>query len=336
MQKVLKLLKKALIYTVLVVVCLEITLWILGFRPYVNVDYKVESNPNNAFVGDSLYGIQLNPGVYEITLNDSVEFMATHIETGQRLIPGKPDKDTTNLHFFGCSFTYGYGVDDDETFAAQTQATFSQLGVNNHAVIGYGTIQSLLQLKKAETVEKDDWIIMCFSSHHFMRNSLSQEYRSRLKIGFENSSKNLQKKMDRARFPMLESCGDSIRYVKWTEMYENWPGREYSASINFLQTTVDYYKDKQLDEVELALCIIQQMQLICEQKGANLAIACLDSDDKTAQLEQKLPETPWLNIGFDFENTNLTNFPYDNHPNETGHDFIHQKLTQFLENLLKK
>lgn len=336
MQKVLRLLKKTLMYTVLVVVCLEIALWVLGFRPYRNVDYKVESNPNNAFIGDSLYGIQLNPGEYDITLNDSVRFSATHLDNGQRMIPGNLNRDTTTLHFFGCSFTYGYGVDDDKTFAARTQQELDQLNVSNYGVIGYGTVHSLQQLQRTDAVRKGDWIVLCFSSHHFMRNSLSQEYRSRLKIGFENSSKNLRKKMENARFPMLQGCEDEIEYVKWTEMYENWPAREYSASINFLQTTVDYYSDKQFNEVELTHCLIQQIQQVCNQKGANLVIACLDSDKKTAELEQKLPEIPWLNIGFDFNIPQLTNFPYDNHPNEVGHDFIFQKLTPFLEDLLKK
>lgn len=339
MRKLLPHIKKVLFYTVLVVVCFEIALWILGFRPYENVDYKVVSEPKNAFMGDPDLGIRLNPGSYTITLNDSVEFKTTHLDNGQRKVPNLneiSDSSAGEIHFFGCSFTYGYGVNDEETFAAITQKEWPNYRVYNHAVSGYGTVHSLLQLQEEDNLMQDDVVLLCFSTYHFMRNPLSQEYRSRLKIGFENSSKNLDKKMENARFPSKQGCNEEINYFSWEEMYENWAGRELFATINFLQTQWDYYLDSDLDQVAIAECLIQEMYDNCAARKVKFGVVCLDQDKRTQKLQKALPDIPWVSVQFDFGNSDLTNLPFDSHPNAKGHQFIHYKLSPFLGELLSK
>ena len=339
MRKALPLLKKTLFYTILVIVCFEVALWILGYRPYENVDYKVHSEPENAFSGDAELGIKLNPGTYEITLNDSVQFTTTHLENNQRFIPAGPelpDSLETQIRFMGCSFTYGYGVNNTETFAALTQQSFPGIKVNNYGVVGYGTVHSLLQLREMDDLDKDDLVLLCFSSFHFMRNSLSQEYRSRLKIGFENSSKNLKNDMELARFPMLEDCGADLQFVSWKDMYDNWAGRETFASVNFIQSLRDRYLDSKKDLVEITTCLIEELHLICQSKGAQLAIICLDEDNRTIKLKENLAGIPWLDIQFDFGNPEITNLPYDRHPNALGHQYIHHKIEPFVSEILAK
>jgi len=344
MQKQLKRLKKIAYYTILIVVCFEVALWILGFRPYTNVDYKVESQPNNAFLGDRLLGIKLNPGTYAITLNDSVKFTATHLKNNQRLVPATNISNTTptqTIHFMGCSFTYGYGVNDAETYVNLCQKSFPNSLVKNYGVMGYGTIQSALQLNQiadptTAKLKENDIVLLCFSSHHFMRNSLSQEYRSRLKIGYENSSKDLQKEMDLANFPMRSSCANKTTFVKWIKMYKNWFGRDYFASINFLQSTYDRYIDSKTEEIAITQCLIEEMANKCAKNKVKFAVICLNQNNRTEELHQNLPTIRWLDIGFDFSNKNITNLPYDSHPNSKGHLFIHHKIHPFLAQLLSK
>lgn len=337
MHKVPRVLKRIFFYTTLILVCFEIALRILSYAPYANDDYKVESQPGNAFVGDEELGIRLKPGQYTITLNDSVTFTTTHGSNNQREIPySSAINNAPEISFMGCSFTYGYGVNDGETFAALTQHNSPNKKVNNYGVIGYGTVQSLLQLQQKSDLESGDIILLCFSTYHFMRNSLSNEYRSRLKIGFENSSENLEENMASARFPAVKDCTGDPFWVNWDQMYSNWPGRTWFSSINFIQTSVDRLMDRKFNPVELAGCLIEKMNSICLEKGAKFGVICLDQDKRTEDLKNNLAHIPWLDVQFDFGNAEITNIPYDSHPNEKGHHFIHQKITPFIDELGSK
>ncbi|UKN01776.1 hypothetical protein K6119_18800 [Paracrocinitomix mangrovi] len=334
-MRILKKLFKVLIYLIVVAACLEIALLILGYRAYTNVDYKITSVPEDPFIGDEKKGFQLNPGVYEMTLNEGHHFKATHLNDGTRLTVGKSDSAKANIHLLGCSITYGYGVNDEQTFASVLQKKFPDYNIINHGVMGYGSVQSCMQLKELKAENDGDMVFLMFSKQHLIRNTLSQEFRSHLKIGFENSSKDLNNKMGDAAFPCVSECGGEISFVKWNELYENYPGREWLASINFIQTTIDQASDNKERQVEVSACVINDMLDKCLDKRFIFGIACIDDNENTDHVKSKVKCNNWLDIGFDFENNNLTNYPYDTHPNAEGHKVIADKLAQFIIELEK-
>src|SRR6185369_5022449 len=63
--------------------------------------------------------------------------------TGTAPAAGRPD-----LLLLGCSFTMGWAVNDDETWAWGLQALRPGVHVTNRAVIGFGTYHSLLMLEE--------------------------------------------------------------------------------------------------------------------------------------------------------------------------------------------
>lgn len=67
---------------------------------------------------------------------------------GTRATGGGPRDGRPPLVFLGCSFTLGWAVGDDETFAWRVQSLRPDLAVENHGVGGYGTTQSLLLLEE--------------------------------------------------------------------------------------------------------------------------------------------------------------------------------------------
>ncbi|MCH2233142.1 MAG: hypothetical protein MK078_02730 [Crocinitomicaceae bacterium] len=332
----LKFFRKILVYSLVILVCFEAALWILGYRPYSTIDYKVFTNPPNAYQGDSALGLRLNPGEYIITLNDHIEFTAHHLDNGQRNVGphAQTDELRPNIHFYGCSYTYGYGVNDNESFVSLTQEHFNSNAVANHAVIGYGTVQSLLQLRD-ENISPNDLVLLVLSSQHLIRNTLAPEYRSSLKIGFENSSEKLEKNMRGAHFPFMASCDKSIEFLAWEEVYENWPLRELSSTINFLQTTADKINGNEENQILVTECLLDEMFKICKIRNASFAVICLDNDEKTSKIAQNLPHIPWIDINFDFTSNEYTNTPFDQHPNEEGHELIAETIIPFIDKLLK-
>jgi lysophospholipase L1-like esterase len=327
-----KRIKRFFKYLLIVLVSLELAFWILGYRPYTYVPFKVESTPENALSGDSILGFRLNPGSYQITLQDTLTFQAQHTAAGRRNIPGNPVESNKNeqIHFYGCSFTYGYGVNDGETFAALTQEAFPDHKIVNHAVMGYGTIQSYLQVLENKEIRANDLVVLCFSSEHFKRNVLSNAYRLHLKIGFENASVNLNQQMKGARFPYWNHCDSTPQFEQWENIYAHWPLREYSPGVNLLQSQVERFQDAQINEVGLTACLIERMAAKVSDLNGRFLVVCLDTNETTKKLQEQTNVPFWLNVGFDFNDQHLTNHPFDTHPNASGHRVIADKIIPFL------
>jgi hypothetical protein len=289
------------------------------------------SNPDSPFVGDSILGFALNEGVYEITLQDTIRFRTTHIANNQRLTTGLPDSSAQTTHVFGCSYTYGYGVNDDETFCSVLQAKLPSRRFVNYGVIGYGTVQSYLQLIDSPLNEGDE-VILCFSDAHLMRNTMSPQYRSNLKIGFENSSQLLEKQMEGAHFPYLKSCEENIRFDAWDELYHDLPGRNISATINFIQTTRDRIRENEGNQIASSICLLEKMHKFCQENGANFNVVFLDKTERTDKVSDAISEINWINVNFDFTSTRFTNLPFDHHPNKAGHQLIAETIQDILLN----
>jgi len=322
-------LKWTVIYSVLTLLFLEVFLRILGYRPFNNDDYSVSSKPKYPYIADQKLGIQLREGTFEITLNKAVKFRATHLSNGERFIPGADMPGQPEILFLGCSFTYGYGVDDGDAFPALIQNELTDWRVRNSAVPGYGTAQHLLQLRERIKSDPPEAVFLSLSSVHFIRTVLSHRYRSNLRIGYRRSAQEVNDKMKGAKFPYMETCGE-IKFQDWETMYPEIWGRYTTATANFLQIRWDRIKEASADPVEITACIIQEMKQLCEEKNIPFGVICLDSNHETKRLEKSIPEVPWKNVGFSFKNKKLTNHPHDGHPNRAGHKKIAQSVLPFV------
>ena len=312
-------------------------MWIVGGRPYSEEIYHIEIEPENAFIGDPSLGIALRPGEYDITLNEEVHFHTTHLTEGRRKVAFKTDSSyEKRISILGCSYTYGYGVNDDEHFTSLLQKEFPTYNFSNHGVIGYGTSQSYLQCKElCESADKPDEIFLMFSAAHFDRNTMTPQYRRAMGIGFGRSMDRNPEGMSEASFPYytLEDERLKLNQVKWSEMYEDWWGRSFSASINWLQTQMEIYERHQMKVVEVTAALIREMNENCQEAGIDFKLFILDNSDETNELSLILDkeDIKTLDIDFNFNDGDLTNSPYDEHPNPKGHQYITNKIIHFLE-----
>lgn len=312
---------------------MEALLWVVGYRPYSNDDYKVNSSPDYPYIADNELGVRLNKGIYNITLNDAVKFKATHQNNGERKVPSSGLNDGPEVLFLGCSYTYGYGVNDDESFPARIQESHSDWNIRNAAVVGYGTTQHLIQLRERIKKNPPECVVLALSSVHLIRTVLSQQYRSNLRIGFRRSSAKVDTRMKGARFPYMNRCC-KVSYQNWETMYSEITGRYWFATANFLQIHYDNIKEPDCDPVEITSCIIKEMAQLCKEKNISFGVICLDTNHKTAKIEQKLKAIPWKNVGFSFKSKKYTHLPHDSHPNQKGHKKIAATIDPFIQSLL--
>jgi len=82
------------------------------------------------------------------------------------------------IWIFGCSFAWGEGVDDDETFPWLIAEQLPAFSVVNFAGPGYGTTHALIRLREALEEENRAVIaVLAHGSFHGERNVLSPQWR---------------------------------------------------------------------------------------------------------------------------------------------------------------
>jgi len=76
----------------------------------------------------------------------------------------------TRIAIFGCSQTFGSGVEDDETFSARLAGLLPGTEVLNFGVHGYGTDQMLLRWELEGRRYRPDVVVLAFAYYHLDRN----------------------------------------------------------------------------------------------------------------------------------------------------------------------
>jgi len=127
-------------------VALELLARAYGRRPRHHIDppESVIHTP------DPVLGWKMAPGEYQLAPSAAggEKVRVTVWPDGSRATGPKASDGDKRVVLVGCSFTMGWGVADDQTWAWHLQALRPDLQVVNHGVAGYGTLQSLLVLEE--------------------------------------------------------------------------------------------------------------------------------------------------------------------------------------------
>ncbi len=306
----------------------EIAARLLGYTGLKWVHYEIKTSPTNCITGDSLLGFRLNPGKFNVTINGGLKYVATHLNSKNRYC----DTDTNSSHtigFFGCSFTYGMGVEDSATFVAQIARKLPETHVLNYSVPGYGTVQTLQLLQQLEGQNKlPDTIVVCFSNLHFKRNGLTPGYRRDLVLGYAKADHRTPEYMRSAAFPYFS--GKQIKTEKWEDLYSNWPGREYSALVNYLQSLRDRKQEQEIDTYQLTREAFDAILKITQEK--HLLVLMLDEGEGSDRLSSYLSANriQIIHGKWDINNPEETNAPFDDHLNPAAHKRIADLLIPYL------
>ena len=145
-----------------------------------NVTKRPETKP--FFVRDAEAGYTLNPGRFVLTFGDHTgcTVIASHNEKGRRITKMVPKRNAgRHIWIFGCSFTYGWSLNDYETYPWLIQSRFPDHDVQNFGVAGYGTLNSLRRYEEAITSEVEpDIVVLAYSPFmHGMRDTASRAFR---------------------------------------------------------------------------------------------------------------------------------------------------------------
>jgi hypothetical protein len=113
-------------------------------------------------------GVQVRsvvPGSYDVTVTTTADGLRGRHTIGKERRPGVP-----RVAVFGCSQTFGSGVEDEQTFSARLAASLSDVEVLNFGVHGYGTDQMLLRWEREGVDYAPDVVVLAFAYYHLDRN----------------------------------------------------------------------------------------------------------------------------------------------------------------------
>ncbi len=202
--------------------------------------------------------------------------------------PGAPP----TVWFLGCSFTFGAGVEDSETYAYQLAAhAWPHARVRNYSYSGWGTTNAYLVLKdKLAQKEKPDVVVYGLISHHMRRNYLRQSWFS------------------------VNGSDKPIPHFELEQGRLRWDG--------FISRSAAILPDSpELDRKELALTValIGAMAEMSRQRGVPFVVLVLHSDQPA--LVDAVRATPNLSV-LDVSQLSTAFHPHDGHPTALWHQAV--------------
>jgi hypothetical protein len=189
---------------------------------------------------------------------------------GARSTGAGPAAGKGTIAIVGCSFTEGFAISDDETFAWKLQQRFPSMRVRNHGHGGYGTYQSLLLLERILSQRPPPVMALYgFYEGHEIRNVATADWLrmlamlARRHVGIS------------APYATLGEDGRIVRHRP--EPYPSWPLRESSATITFLEHGYARLAARRRSSQREAVTeqLLLEMKRACAAKGTDFFVVFL-------------------------------------------------------------
>jgi len=229
---------------------------------------------------------------------------------GHRSISGGPAAHAPSVLFLGGSFTFGHGVEDDETYPAVLQRAWPALRVVNAATNAWGTAHALLALAD-ELAASDDIALVVYG---FITDHLRRNHRSAWWL------KQLDETRER-RNPFFEIDGDAL---------------VFRGLADPIRDALPDDRDQRVREVRMTERLLVEMARLCAARGIRLVVVQLpDATGGRAVdvLERSVGRDAVIDLASRLRYQDLR-FKHDIHPTPAGHRAVAEALQPRLEPLL--
>ena len=262
----------------------ELVLRLTGYRPWAYVQADRNEPTMNEY--DPVLGWRAKKGFYAVPPYDpsGSEAHYSFLEGGLRkTFAGQTDARDARPKFIavGCSFTQGWAISDEETYAWKLQERFPAHEVLNYGTAGHGTYQSLLMLERLLPTARDPRVVLYgFYDKHEERNVAPAAWIRKL---------SMYSRRGHVFVPYVSPGpeGQLIRHPP--EAYTVFPLREYSSMIALAESAYAELraKERTAGRREATQQLILQMRNLARRYGAEFALVFLVADEKTKDHYQR-------------------------------------------------
>jgi len=307
----------------------EVVVRLQGWRPWQRPAVDIRVAPGGRlFAKDPRLGFTHLPGSYTVTIAGGYTFHLTHGADTHRITrpPGGPRGDRVpEIWIFGCSYTHGWTVNDDQSYPWLVQEALPGYEVVNFGCSSYGTVHALLQLEEAlATRPPPAATVYAAASFHADRNTFA---RSRRK--FTAALNRLGVLVHPfARFDRAGALTIGVMPVEFRGV----PLMGVSAFANFLEEQLERRDERSLRSHEVTLALIDRMAELARSRGVPLVVAGIEHDESTADLVRHAESIGVVaaDISVDLSVPGNSNLPYDPHPGPRAHREYALRLTACL------
>ena len=287
-----------------------------GFKPWTpHQAPTLRVEPGGALgATDPALGHRYLPGRFVVTLADGYSFRVTHLENTLRITRplsayGQP-RPLGQVWIFGCSFTHGWALNDEETYPWLIQEQLPAHDVVNFGVGGYGTLHSLIQFREALRKGPPPRIaVLSYASFHDTRNTLN---RDRLKALVPGVPKGHLALVPSGR---IGPDGGLETFMADAD-YRAWPLQRHLAFVHLLEERFNRREQVRVESHRISRSIVAEFRKLADQRGARLVVAGIFRDrDTKAMLDHAASEGM---ESVDISVLNVAQFkslPHDRHPN---------------------
>ncbi len=265
------------------------------------------------------------PGEFKVTLKDGYSFKVTHrpdtLRITRPLAAYAQPTGQPQLWIFGCSYTHGWSLNDEDTYAWKLQERLPGYEVVNFGVNGYGTINSLIQLREALPDAAPAVVVLAYARFHDERNTFLRFWRKRVAPapGFGTTL---------YPYARLDAKGQLVHRTVPNE-YTEFPLMRHSALMNYLETRWNTLEQKFSRGQEVSQKLILEMAELSRRHGARFILAMLVPDEEMQAFARE-HDIALVDISVPMDEEKYTNLPHDIHPGPLATTIYADRLAAFL------
>ncbi len=267
---------------------------------------------------DPILGYSDIPGRHKITIQytagfglirKSWDFTAVLNEDGYRVTSdgtqyeGKPE-----IWIFGCSYTWGWPLDNEDTYPFLVQEQLPDYKIRNYAGNGYGTVHALLQMRRFLSEGNCPVICIIAYNHFHIERNVAAPSRLRQFVMFRDT------RFHHPRAEIDESGKLQIKMVELKATDEPNPDPSYMR--------------------EVTMRIFDEIKRLCDKYGIVPVCAFQTGTDEESVVQY------CKNQGFHIIDMSVPlipeyeHLPFDVHPNQAAHKMYASKLLKGLKEII--
>lgn len=251
---------------------------------------------------DPVYGYRHIPGSHgRHTKAGSFDVAYTIDDSGNRVTP-VPGTETGRVLVLGCSYTFGHGVEDDQSWPWRLGEARPGIRVVNRAVMGWGTVHALISLEDELLNNPPDLVLYGWIPGHLRRNYIRHSWVSTL-----------------ASFDRLHphyELGD-------TQL-------EHRGVIDLSRALPDSTPGLNATEELLTLAMLKRMHELCEEAGIPIVLLRLGNSKRNQHVVDRLLKDSGVRV-LDLTGLAGGRLRGDGHPNPRWHTNVARELTPLLD-----
>jgi hypothetical protein len=339
---------KTIFKVFLLVVCIlllsEVVLRLMHIPTFPEMDNSSEKSVPGEYAGfHPMYGPYPLPGKYNVIFTDKWCQVTHNADSNRitRLLSDSTDyTKIPKLNIYGCSFTWGTGINDSSTYPFLVQKALLHYNVQNKGVFAAGNLITYLQLKDDIIRNRKPAIaVVAYASFHDQRNTMNREWSTMIRESVLSATKNVEESIsndrinfiDTIKLPTASLLKDSLSINYLPLEGKLFPLSRHFVICNLLNYFINIRNEQKTKSNLVTRKIFLEINKLCKENGIRLIVTLIDNDENTEGMKDYFlkQDIEYLNFDIDWNNNEYNLYP-DLHPNEKANEVYAKKIIDYL------